>query len=831
MQSLLTRQLYSTVNASLAVGLLLAGLLVYIERGSVTTAELFAWLCLIFLITVYRSLLTVAFHRSAKDEASFNQSWLTKFRFGVIASGISWGLACLLVNPADLSHLMFLIFVLAGLSAGGVISYSADLVSAISYPMLVVMPLMVRLLVVGDSLSVAMALALILYLGFIILYVRGANRDTIENIKLRLDAVEREEKVRASEERLQKSELRYKTLVAGTFEGVVITSGGRILDVNEQMTRILGYERLELIGKPVIDNIAPEDIDRVMANIQQGTDSNIEHAMLRKDGSRILVEAHGQTINQNGYHMRLTAIRDITERKQAEEVLAENEEKLRELYNLSPLGIALTDMNGKYLEFNESFRRICGYPEEELKSLDYWTLTPKKYEADEAIQLESLKNTGRYGPYEKEYRRKDGSLVPLRLNGMLMKRRDGQNQIWSIVEDITLHKKSEEEIQRLAFYDPLTNLPNRRLLMDRLNHAMVSSGRSGKDGAIIIIDLDNFKSLNDTQGPDVGDLLLQQIAERLTSCVREGDTVSRLGGDEFVVMLEELSEELLEAAAQAKAVGEKILTTLGQPYRLGTLEYHNTSSIGVTLFADHQQGLEELLKQADIAMYQAKKAGRNTLRFFDPQMQKTINDRVSLESELRKALELQQFQLYYQIQVDNSLRPLGAEALVRWNHPEREMVSPAQFIPLAEETGLILPIGRWVLETACAQIKTWEQNALSRDLVLAVNVSAKEFRQTGFVTWVQASIQHHGINPKLLKLELTESLLLENIEDTVATMNALNEIGVQFSLDDFGTGYSSLQYLKQLPLDELKIDQSFVRDLTTDTSDKEIVRTIVAMAQ
>ena len=260
-------------------------------------------------------------------------------------------------------------------------------------------------------------------------------------------------------------------------------------------------------------------------------------------------------------------------------------------------------------------------------------------------------------------------------------------------------------------------------------------------------------------------------------------------------------------------------------------EYHCTASIGATLFNDIHQATDELLKQADIAMYQAKKAGRNTLRFFDPQMQESINARVSLEGELRKALEKQQFQLYYQIQVDSSHRPLGAEALIRWIHPERGLVSPAQFIPLAEETGLILPIGQWVLETACAQLKAWEQDALTRDLVLAVNVSAKQFHQADFVAQVQAAVQRHAINPKLLKLELTESMLLENIEDTIATMNALKEIGVQFSLDDFGTGYSSLQYLKRLPLDQLKIDQSFVRDIATDSSDKAIVRTIIAMAQ
>ena len=397
--------------------------------------------------------------------------------------------------------------------------------------------------------------------------------------------------------------------------------------------------------------------------------------------------------------------------------------------------------------------------------------------------------------------------------------------------DITESKAAEEEIKSLAFYDPLTRLPNRRLLMVRLKQALASSARSGREGALLFIDLDNFKTLNDTLGHDTGDLLLQQVALRLESCIREGDTVARLGGDEFVVMLEDLSGHAVEASALTQAVGEKILAMLGRPYQLASHEYHSTASIGATLFNNDQQTIAELLKQADIAMYQAKKAGRNTLHFFDPKMQVTINARAALESELRRALESRQFHLYYQIQVDSLHRTLGAEALIRWTHPERGLLSPDQFISLAEETGLILPIGLWVLETACAQIKTWQQAALTRDLVLAVNVSPRQFYQPGFVAQVQAALRRHAINPLLLMLELTENLLQVNIEDTIATMKALKEIGVQLSLDDFGSGYSSLRYLKRMPLDQIKIDPSFIHDISTDDSDKAVVRTIIAMAK
>ena len=400
-----------------------------------------------------------------------------------------------------------------------------------------------------------------------------------------------------------------------------------------------------------------------------------------------------------------------------------------------------------------------------------------------------------------------------------------------LLHDITASKAAEDAIQHLAFYDQLTGLCNRRLLIDRLRHALAASARSGREGALLFLDLDNFKSLNDTLGHDFGDLLLQQVAQRLSHCVREGDTVARFGGDEFVVMIQNLGGTASDAAEHAEGISAKILAELNRPYDLGGREYHNSPSIGVTLFRRREDAVEDLLKQADIAMYQAKKAGRNTVRFFDPQMQGVVIHRAVLESELRKALDKRQLHLHYQVQVDENGRPVGAEALIRWVHPERGLVPPAQFIPLAEESGLILPIGNWVLASACAQLKTWSAEPATRGLDLCVNISAKQLRQPDFVDQVRHAVQSSGIDPCRLGLELTESMLLENIEETIATMNALKEVGVRFSLDDFGTGYSSLQYLKRLPLDRLKIDQSFVRDLATDESDKVIVRTIIAMAQ
>lgn len=494
-------------------------------------------------------------------------------------------------------------------------------------------------------------------------------------------------------------------------------------------------------------------------------------------------------------------------------------------------GMLITDVSGIILRVNKAFTTITGYTATDAIGQNPKLLSSGRHDTNYyRIMWEQINTTG---SWEGEIwnRRKNGEIFPEYLTITSVKDDSGTvTHYVGTFNDITTDKLAADEIKLLAFYDHLTGLPNRRLLTDRITHALASSKRDERQGAVLFIDLDNFKALNDTLGHDIGDMLLKQVAQRLLACVREGDTVARLGGDEFVVMLEDLNVCSEEAAAQTESAAGNILKALNQPYQLANHETHSTPSIGATLFGKTRISIDELFKQADIAMYQAKKAGRNTLRFFDPLMQEAIDTRASLEAELRNAIEYQQLQLYYQIQVDNSQHVLGAETLLRWIHPERGMISPAQFIPLAEETGLILPIGLWVLDTACAQLKLWECQSTTRDLVLAVNVSARQFRQADFVSQVVNIIQKHAINPFHLKLELTESLLLENIEAIISTMNELKQIGIQFSLDDFGTGYSSLQYLKKLPLDQLKIDQSFVRDITFDSSDKAIVKTIIAMA-
>ncbi len=495
-------------------------------------------------------------------------------------------------------------------------------------------------------------------------------------------------------------------------------------------------------------------------------------------------------------------------------------------------GMMVTDARGVILRVNQAFTEITGYTPDEVVGQNPRLLSSGRHDA--AFYRELWDAIERIGAWQGEVwnRRKNGEEFPEWLTITAVKGIHGAvTHFVATMSDISQRKAAEDEIKQLAFYDALTHLPNRRLLTDRLKQAMTTSARSGHGGALLFIDLDNFKTLNDTLGHDKGDLLLQQVADRLVRCVREGDTVSRFGGDEFVVMLEGLGDNLEDAATQTRTVGEKILTILTQPYQLAGYKHHSTSSIGATLFQGSRDSLDELLKQADLAMYQAKDAGRNVLRFFDQGMQAVANARASLEADMHQALRSNEFILYYQPQVDRDGQLTGAEVLVRWQHPRHGLVPPAEFIPLAEETGMILPLGHWVLETACTQLVAWASRPELAHLTLAVNISARQFRHPDFADQVLAVLDQTGAKPKRLKLELTESLLLEDVADIIAKMSKLKASGVGFSLDDFGTGYSSLSYLKRLPLDQLKIDQSFVRDVLTDPNDAAIARTIVALAQ
>ena len=490
-----------------------------------------------------------------------------------------------------------------------------------------------------------------------------------------------------------------------------------------------------------------------------------------------------------------------------------------------PAGLIVVNNTLKVRSVNRSFREMFGLKNgEDVSGRELGDLLPLPdiCQQAQAVLASGMSLRGIDAELDKKWLR-------LTITGIRLAEEEEEEEALVVVEDITELKAQAAHIEQLAFYDSLTGLPNRSLLQDRVQQVLTHSTRHKNHGAILFIDLDNFKALNDTRGHNIGDLLLIGVAKRLQDCVRSSDTVARMGGDEFIIVLEELNENTQPAIAQARDIGEKVLASLNQPFNLHGFEYYCSASIGISLFRDNEIGMDDLLKHADVAMYQSKISGRNTLRFFDPDMQATLEARATLEADLRHALSQQQFNLFFQIQVNAANQPIGAEALLRWLHPERGLVSPLQFIPLAEDTGLILPIGQWVLETACAQIKAWEANPLACELQLAVNVSARQFHQPDFVEQVRAALNKTGANPSRLKLELTESVVLDNINDTIVKMHELKQIGVRFSMDDFGTGYSSLSYLTQLPLDQLKIDLSFVHNIGIKPTDAVIVQTIIGM--
>ena len=525
--------------------------------------------------------------------------------------------------------------------------------------------------------------------------------------------------------------------------------------------------------------------------------------------------------------------RNVTERKQAEKMRREAEIHIRQqasLLDKANDAIIVRGIDHRIQFWNQGAQRLYGWTSEDVigrsvEEVIYGDLTGFR----EATQR--VLSNGEWNGEIVQYR-KDGSALTAEAHWTLVRDDEEKPQrILAINTDITARKMAEKEIHHLAFYDSLTGLPNRQLLLDRLQQALALSGRKQQTGALLFIDLDNFKLLNDTLGHDVGDLLLQQVAPRLISCVRDSDTVARLGGDEFVIVLVGgFSQQPEEAVAQIRGICDRIVAAFRQPFTLRAYSHHTTPSIGIAVFNDQSAAIDELLKQADLAMYQAKASGRNSSCLFTPNMQAVINDRVVLETDLHKSWERNEFVLHFQPQVKGR-RVVGAEALVRWQHPRRGLISPGDFISHAEETGLILPLGTWVLDSACAQLAAWAGEPEMAQLDLAVNVSPLQFCQPDFVQQILETLARNGANPRKLKLEITESLLVRNIEDTIAKMTALKAEGIGFALDDFGTGYSSLYYLKRLPLDWIKIDQSFVREILANPHDATIVRAIILLAR
>ncbi len=644
---------------------------------------------------------------------------------------------------------------------------------------------------------------------------------------LDVDITERDQ----AENIFQKYEERFSTLFNCIQDAIFIhyidgSVLGNFVEVNDVACELLGYTRQEMLTMNPLDIIV-QHTDTVAHRLAAGESVVFERIFVGKDGRRITGQISASPFSLGDRRGVLSLVRDVTQRRQADEAL-----RIAAIAFESQEGMLVANADGIIIRVNQAFTRLTGYSADEAVGRKPAMLKSGRQDKDFYERMWATLTQHKFWQGEIWNRRKNGKIFAewLTISAVTAPDECVTHYVGTFSE-ITQHPDASAEIHRLAYYDPLTRLPNRRLLLDRLGQALAASSRSGHYGALLFLDLDNFKTLNDTRGHDVGDLLLIEIAQRLNASVREGDTVARLGGDEFVLMLENLKEDAQEAAVQAGLVGEKVRDAIASSYILEGVEFTCTASIGVSLFYGHDKTVDELLKHADLAMFHAKKSGRNSLRFFDPDMQAKLVERSALENDLRQALKHQQFQLYYQMQVNSYHHIIGAEALIRWEHPERGQVLPDDFIPIAEEIGLILPIGHWVLKSACEQIRIWSGSADTRELRLSVNVSARQFHQAEFVEQVRLVLAETGANPARLVVELTESSILEDVGDTVAKMRALKKLGIRLAMDDFGTGYSSLSYLKQLPLDELKIDQSFVRDLSVDANDAAVVQAIITLGR
>jgi diguanylate cyclase (GGDEF)-like protein/PAS domain S-box-containing protein len=652
-----------------------------------------------------------------------------------------------------------------------------------------------------------------------------------------------EESMMAASEALRLTEERYRMAFETSLDAISITrlSNSVFVDVNSAFLNYLGLQREQLIGRSTLDlslfaNL--DDRDRLLETIKRdGRCKNLQIQFRNINGVLFWGQLSATVIVVNDTPCLLTIIRDITAEKvaaermvAATEAIRLSEERYHTVFQTSLDGITISRMSdGHYIDVNNSFVNLLGYRREELigrtsKEVGIWIDTQ-----DRENLMEEIRKNSSFRDIDIRYKKKNGEILWSLTSSTLIEI-EGVPCLLSIVRDISEAKAAKEKIQDLANFDPLTRLPNRQFLLDRLRTALVASAASERKCALLLLDIDSVKTLNETMGHHVGDLLLEEVARRLTATVREVDLVARIGGDEFIVLLEDLSNSQQHAVDQVRTVGEKLISVLAQPYQLAGREILSSSCMGITLLGEGRQDTSEALQQADIALDQAKSTGKNMLRFFTPALRAAISARVALEEDLRLAIREKQFVLYYQPQVNRG-QIVGSEALVRWNHPQRGLLAPGAFISLAEETGLILDLGSWVLEDACEQISRWARRPETARLAVAVNISALQFRQAEFEQQVLAALQRTGANPNNLKLELTESMLVDNIEEVIAKMTSLRSHEITFSLDDFGTGYSSLTYLKRLPLNQLKIDRSFVKDILTDSSSGAIAETIISLGK
>lgn len=618
-------------------------------------------------------------------------------------------------------------------------------------------------------------------------------------------------------------------------EGLYATDiQGNITQINNAALNLLGYSKEQLINQNahLIFHLSQDDTD-IKCPLESATAGHSSYEgeliFVHASGEQLIVQVSSQPLRfHNKISGSVVAFHDITRQKSYEQTI-----KLAATTFETQNAIMITDNQGIILRVNQSFTRLTGYQAEEVIGKTPSILSSGKQSASFYQKMWEELQSKYFWQDEIWNKRKDGSLYVewLTITAVL----DNKKNITQYVanfSDVTERHHAQAEIEKLAFYDPLTNLPNRRLLWDRLEQALQKTKRSQQYGVVFFIDLDKFKILNDSKGHQIGDLLLMQVSQLLKSNVRQSDTVARIGGDEFIILMEDLGAESLAVSEHAEQVALNIIKEFAKEFDLDGYQHHCSPSIGIELFNSESKDADEVLMHADVAMYQAKQHGRNTVRFFSNEMQEQIDNITSMQADLRKALAENEFELFYQPQVNENSKITSCEALIRWNHPQKGLIPPTEFISLAEESGLIVPLGEFVIEQACRQLVSWQNNPELSSIQIAVNVSAKQFANHLFVKHVLQTIELHNINPNLLKIELTESLVIENIDQTIDTMNRLRQVGIEFAFDDFGTGYSSLSVIKHLPLSQIKIDQSFIRDLGKGVNDgnESIVKTIIAMA-
>jgi diguanylate cyclase (GGDEF)-like protein/PAS domain S-box-containing protein len=653
-------------------------------------------------------------------------------------------------------------------------------------------------------------------------FVRDADGSPVGVVYVASDVTER----RRAEQALRESEHRYRTLFEGNplpmwvydFETL------RFIAVNEAAVRHYGFSKDEFLKLTIADIRPPEEIPAMMSSLTKlhDRDRNRIFRHRKKDGSLFDSEITSFEFVSAGRRARLVIAVDVTERRRAEERLRESEQRYRLLFERNLAGVFRSTLDGRILEVNDALARIFGYNREELLTQSSYSLY---FSAEERQRVMArLREQKTLSNIELRMRRKDGSPVWILENMSLLESAEG-GVIEGTIVDITDRKAAQEQVEYQAYHDVLTGLPNRLLFRDRIGVALAHARRSRRAVAVMFLDLDQFKLVNDTLGHTVGDGLLQAAAERLVRCVRADDTVARMGGDEFTILISDLPD-----ARSSSTVAQKVLESMSQPIEVDGHELFITTSIGIAIFPDDGMDTESLLKNADRAMYRAKEAGRNNFQFATPAAAEASVGRLSLERSLHHAFDRKEFVIHYQPMVEvDTHRVVGAEALIRWNNPELGLLTPDDFIPVAEDCGLIFPIGEWVLRTACGQMQKWHRSG-HNELHVAVNLSARQFQQHDLTSMIERTLDDTGLPATALNIEITESTAMHNAEMSLGIMRRLKHMGVRLSIDDFGTGYSSLAYLKRFPIDTVKIDQNFVRDLSQNTNDGAIISAVISMA-